>query len=318
VGELQMIDILIPTYNRSNFLKKNILLLDKQISEYELSAYYRILVSDNKSEDDTWEVLNSLKGQLELRLELYRQAENIGLEANAIFLLEKAEEKYVMYLGDDDYIPDGYLKFVISVIEKQNASCVIPGISKLWLDGTTEIARDASFGIKRFEPGFSSVLKVSRFGHQLSGVVTQRYSLYEEYVKEPENRNIYPFIFFVSYCALYGITYYAPKFKVLVTDGNTKDWAYDDSGLLTEVFKNYQIVFPRSVWKRFQCCIAFINYQPWRLRVGFNVLNACKALIHISRSSSVDFPVKLVSPVLSVYFYARKSLAKLRSNLHGR
>ncbi len=287
-----MIDILIPTYNRSKFLKKNILLLDKQIAGSNLCSYVRILVSDNRSEDDTWETLNSLKKKVKSKLEIYRQSENIGLEPNAIFLLEKAEEEYVMYLGDDDYIPEGYLSFVVDIIKSDNAYCVIPGFSAMNPDGVVKPSRSANFDIKRFEPGFSTVCEVSHFGHQLSGLVMRKESLYEEYMKDPKKRNIYPFIFFVSYCAFRGVTYYAPKFQVLVSQGNSKDWNYDASGLLLDIFRNYQIAFPNDNEKLTRACISFVKAQPWRLRVGRNPFNSIKAMAHLIRSSEVGKRIK--------------------------
>lgn len=288
-----MIDILIPTYNRSKFLAKNILLLDKQIVENKLSHYFRILVSDNRSQDDTWETLNSLKGQVESELEIYRQSENVGLEPNAIFLLEKAEEEYVMYLGDDDYIPEGYLSFVVDIIKNENAYCVIPGCSGLYPDGVVIPSRNANFDIKRFEPGFTTVCEISNFGHQLSGLVTRKESLYEEYTKDPKNRNIYPFIFFVSYCVLRGVTYYAPKYQVLVSQGNSKDWNYDASGLLLDVFRNYKIAFSDDKEKLTKACISFVKAQPWRLRINRNPLIQIKAMAYLILSSEVGKPIKI-------------------------
>lgn len=288
-----MIDILMPTYNRSNFLKKNILLLEKQIVENKLSSCFRILVSDNRSEDDTWETLNSLKGEVSTKLEVYRQSENIGLEPNAIFLLEKAEEEYVMYLGDDDYIPEGYLSFVVETIKNENAYCVIPGYSGLYPDGVVKPSRNADFDVKRFEPGFTTVCEVSHFGHQLSGLVTRKESLYEEYIKDSKKRNIYPFIFFVSYCALRGVTYYAPKFQILVSQGNSKDWNYDASGLLLDIFRNYKIAFSDDKEQLARACVSFVKAQPWRLRVGRNPLKSIKAIAHLIQSSEVDKRIKI-------------------------
>lgn len=287
-----MIDILIPTYNRSEFLKKNILILDEQIKKDKLSNYYRILISDNRSEDDTWNILESLKDSVSVDVKIYRQEKNIGLEPNAVFLLKESSSDYVMYLGDDDYLPEGYLTFVVDSIKSKNVFCIIPGFSALFPNGDVNPSRNATFDIKEYAPGFESVCEVSNFGHQLSGLVMLRKSLYEEYVKNEKYRNIYPFIFFVSYCVLRGKSIYAPKYQVLVSQGNSKDWKYDNSGLLIDIFKNYKIAFPSDNNNSTQASLSFIKAQPWRLRVGYNPLNALKSFFHLVKSDEVDKEIK--------------------------
>lgn len=308
-----MIDILIPTYNRAEFLKKNILILDRQIKERNLGNYYKILVSDNNSEDNTWDVIGELKNEVQVELEIFRQEKNIGLEPNAVFLLGKSHAEYVMYLGDDDYLPDGYLDFVVKIIQEENAECVIPGFSGLYSDGSVKPARYSDFEIKRYESGFDTVCEISNFGHQLSGLVTRRRSLYEEYTKEENYRNIYPFIFFVTYCMLNGVTYYAPKYQVLVSQNNSKDWRYDASGLLLDIFRNYKIAFPNDRDKLVKACLSFAKIQSWRLRVGYNPINAFRSFFHLVKSKEVDSRIKMALIWLYPFLYG-KGLVKIIKN----
>ncbi|PFG51200.1 glycosyl transferase family 2 [Marinobacter sp. LV10R520-4] len=293
MGAWTVIDILIPTYNRSGFLKKNILLLNNQIVQNNLIGRFKILVSDNCSDDDTWIVLNELKNKIDVDIQLYRQEINVGLEPNAIYLLGKSESDYVMYLGDDDYIPDGYLAFVVEVISTENAFCVIPGFSGLYPDGTIVRSRYAEFEVKKYNPGFETVCELSNFGHQLSGLVLRSESLYKEYLKNEKYRNIYPFIFFVTHCITTGVSFYAPKYQVLVSQGNSKDWNYDASGLLIDIFRNYKIAFPQDRDKKVRASLSFVKIQSWRLRIGKNPFNAFKAFIHLLASKEVDSRVKI-------------------------
>lgn len=287
------IDILIPTYNRADFLLKNLLLLNEQIVENRLLDYFRLIISDNCSADNTLEILGELSKSLPAELAYYTQENNIGLEKNAIFLLSKSSAEYVMYLGDDDYLPDGYLQFLVDSIGAGRISCIIPGFSILYKDGLVTPSRNANFDIKQFEPGFETVCEISHFGHQLSGLVTKRAGLYQAYTKASEYRNIYPFIFFVTFCMMRGATLYAPKFQVLVSQGNSKDWQYDASGLLIDIFKNYKIAFGEDESKAAQACLSFARKQYWRLRVGRNPVNAAKALTHLLSSREVDTRVKV-------------------------
>ncbi len=308
-----MIDILIPTYNRAEFLKKNILMLNRQINERNLGNYYKIIISDNNSKDNTWDVIGELKNEVQVEIEKFRQVENIGLEPNAVFLLEKSRAEYVMYLGDDDYLPDGYLEFVVKIIQEENAECVIPGFSELYSDGSIKPARYSDFEIRRYEPGFDTVCKISNFGHQLSGLVTRRESLFEEYTKEEKYRNIYPFVFFVTYCMLQGVTYFVPKYQVLVSQNNSKDWKYDASGLLLDIFRNYKIAFSNDRDKLAEACLSFARIQSWRLRVSYNPINAFRSFFHLIESKEVDNRIKVALIWLYLVLYCKGVIITIKN-----
>lgn len=307
-----MIDILIPTFNRAEFLKKNILDLNHKIINSNIQVQFRILVSDNCSTDNTADTLSEIEGAVTVPLIRFRQEENIGLEPNALFLLEKATSEYVMYLGDDDYLPDGYLEFVFDKTKNEGVSCVIPGFSGLFPGDIIQPARNALFKKKKYPPGFLTVCKLSNFGHQLSGLVTKRDGLYSAYMEKKENRNIYPFVFFVSYSMLRDETYYAPMYQVLVSQGNSKDWRYDNSGLLVEIFKNYKTLYPSEPFKEAWAGLSFAGIQSWRLRVGKNPLNTLKAFKHLIASNEVSPLIKISLPFLYPYCYLERSFFFLK------
>jgi glycosyltransferase involved in cell wall biosynthesis len=302
-----MIEILIPTFNRAEFLKKNILDLNGKIINSNLQDQFRILVSNNCSTDNTAETLFEIEKDVAVPIITFHQKKNIGLEPNALFLLEKATADYVMYLGDDDYIPKGYLEFIDDKTKSEGVDCIIPGFSALYPGNIIKQYRNATFNKKKYPPGFATLCKLSNFGHQLSGLVTKRKDLYRKYMEKNENRNIYPFVFFVSCCMLRGETYYAPMYQVLVSQGNTKDWCYDDSGLLIDIFKNYKILFPSEPFKEAWACLSFARIQSWRLRVGKNPLSALKAFKHLIKSVEVSPLIKMSLPFIYSYCYVEKS-----------
>jgi abequosyltransferase len=303
-----MIDILIPTYNRQKDLIKNIKHLNRIIDKDQLTDHFRILVSDNCSEDDTWIELEVVRPQIQVEIHLFRQNQNIGLEKNAVFLLQQAASEFVMYIGDDDYLPDNYLKYVFDIVGKDNeVSAIIPGINAFFADGTIKAGRVESFDFKKYPAGFWTALRIAYLGHQLSGILLKRSYLVSNYLTEYKDRNIYPFIYFLSYNALRGSVYYAPVFKVLVTESNTKDWGYDDSGLLTEIFKNFNILYPKSPVKRVLLCCSVLKKQGgWRLRVGKQPLLAIKAMVHIWADRQTDLLTKASIFFFVPYLYARK------------
>ena len=302
-----MIDILIPTYNREEDLIKNIRYIDEMVVRENVEKYFRLLISDNFSQDDTWESLKIVKQELHIELKLFRQSENIGLEKNAVFLLEEATADYIMYVGDDDFLPDGYLAYVVKIIGiDKNITAVIPGILASWADGTTMLIRPEKFDEKIYSPGFRSVLKLSVFGHQLSGLILKRESLIQNYLRNEHLRNIYLFIYFLSYNNLRGNSYYLPRFKVMVSQGNVKDWKYDDSGLLTEVFKNYKILYPNSAIKRYLLSIQIMLKQSSRLGFNKNFSAAFRSMFHLLRNKEIELPIKIslffIYPYLSLRY----------------
>lgn len=307
------LDILLPTYNRVEDLIKNIKILDEQINRLDTKKV-RVLVSNNASKDNTFNALEKLKeNTLSFELEIYHQDENIGLEPNAIFLLEKSTADFVMYLGDDDFLPNGYLDFVFEKFDEDDSiGCIIPGFSALYKSGVVKVSRSADFDVKRYEQGFWSLLKISHYGHQLSGLVTRREGLLEDYFSFENCRNIYPFIFFTSRSVKNYSSYYAPKFQVLVSQDNGKDWKYDDSGLLIEVFKNYKLLYPNETFKRLCLELMFSFRQSWRLRVGKNIKNAIGAFLHLIRSEDIDVSYKIVLPVLYPFCYMVKILSRVK------
>lgn len=306
------IDILIPTFNRKAFLLKNLRLLNEQIAKFSLEDKIRILISDNASSDGTYEsVIDFSKENPSLNIEVFKNNSNIGLEKNAVSLLQKATSEYVMYLGDDDYLPHKYLKEVIGIINQKDVACIIPGINALFPNGEIKKSRFASFKEKEYNKGFLSLLKVSHFGHQLSGLTFLREGVYESYIKKPEFRNIYPFIYFVGFNTLRGNTIYVPKFKVLVSVGNKKDWNYDDSGLLSNIVKNYSLLFGKRSVKKCLGEISFITKQSWRLRIAKNPKFAFKSFVHLIKSKEIHLLTKFILPFIYLYFYFKKTILKI-------
>lgn len=238
-----LIDILIPTFNRSRDLLSNLRLLTQQIRSAHLQAAVRILVSDNCSSDDTQEQVAKFLATDEatgVEILYSRNPRNIGLESNVVKLLELATSDFVLWTGDDDYLADGYLEFLVNTIkERPLLGCVIPGLDSLHPDGTVRKGRIEDFEVQPIERGFGGVLKFSHLGHQMSGLLVRRTGLLEEYLAKAAYRNPYLFIFFVASRMLQYESFYAPKFSTRVTTFNAKDWGYNSVGLLDEVFKNY-------------------------------------------------------------------------------
>jgi len=303
------IQILIPTFNRTSDLIKNLKLLDGLISNEKNINVFEILVSENRATYESQKEITLAIEKLSVNVKLYKHDENIGGERNCIFLLKQATADFIMFVGDDDFLPANYLTYIFNtILNDKNSTAIIPGFSALYADGRIEPARYADFDEKKYPSNLTTILSISNFGHQLSGIVFKREKLFENYTKYESNRNLYPFIFFLAYNIKRGHSYYAPKYQVLVSQGNSKDWNYDASGLLTDILRNYSILFPNSPIKRWLCGVSFISKQSWRLRAGKDLRAAWAAFSHLARSEHVDLMMKLSLPFLYGYSYARSTL----------
>lgn len=107
--------IMIPTYNRSNFLKMAMksVLQQKGVS-------FELLVSDNHSPSDTEKMVKSFKDK---RIRYIKNKKNLGYELNAVQCFRKAKGKYIFLLSDDDFILDEHtLRDILSVMSKNKVA----------------------------------------------------------------------------------------------------------------------------------------------------------------------------------------------------
>lgn len=237
------LDILIPTYNRVDDLMYNLNLIQSELEQHQLFAEIRVIISDNCSPDNTEKAMQAFAAikHSAFQVDYYRTAKNIGLEKNAVHVLAKATSDFILFLGDDDYLDKGYLLYCLQQIQHDaNLGCIITGIVQI--DNELNIIghpRPTDFEEKKRKAGYGSMLEFSHLGHQLSGLLLKRANLLQDYLATKQNRNIYLFIYFVcNRIEKYNVIY-VPKFKTQVKILNSKDWDYNQLGLLDEVFKSY-------------------------------------------------------------------------------
>lgn len=109
-----LLSICIPTYNRAKFLNDNLKALHNQIQGKELPI--EIVVSDNCSTDDTEIVVVNFISR-GLNIHYIKNSVNLGMDANFAQCYRVAKGKYVFAQGDDDYLIDGMLQKLLSVLE---------------------------------------------------------------------------------------------------------------------------------------------------------------------------------------------------------
>ncbi|WP_020614551.1 glycosyltransferase family 2 protein [Sediminispirochaeta bajacaliforniensis] len=273
---MDLLQILIPTYNRIDFLAKNINLLDTYICELGLLNKVSILISDNASQDGTIEKVKSLQSEKTSSISVLSNNENVGLEKNAVKVLENATAEYVMYLGDDDFISKEYLENVAKIIEKRDVKCIIPSYVNIDIYGNQiNGGRDRNTESQLIGKGYLSASKAFIKGHQLSGIVFLREGTLSAYL-EASCRNIYLFMFFVGYNIIRGDAFHLTSYPVRVSQPGQakKDWNYGKDGLFNEKFKNSTALFKKHIYYRFIAEKSLIRQNnSRRIRKTFEVDN---------------------------------------------
>lgn len=306
---MKKLSILIPTYNRKCYLLHGLQTVATQIRSLSEPEEVSVIVSDNASDDGTWEALAEFAElHADLDICLRRQTTNVGLESNAVALLESASAEWALYCGDDDLLPEGYLARILELAKDDANACVIPGITAVDGKGFSQPSRgDVNNGPQEiaYHPSWRSSGVLAAYGHQLSGLAFRREGTLAAYLDQEELRNIYPFVFFVGFNALRGVSWFVPRFQVLVLEGQKKDWSYDSSGLLREILANFQALYPQSSWPRAFAEISLIARQGWRLIGAADTRRAFAGFKDLFVSDRITVQTRLLLPCLYAWQWMR-------------
>ena len=109
-----LLSICIPTWNRCTFLKESLNRLLKECSKINQSEV-EILISDNCSSDDTEKVVNNFVCE-GFPIIYNRNSENLGAAYNFLICMKQARGKYIILLGDDDFLCDNALSYILNLI----------------------------------------------------------------------------------------------------------------------------------------------------------------------------------------------------------
>lgn len=116
-----LLSICIPTYNRSKALDGNLKALSLQIIGKNLPL--ELIVSDNCSTDETALVVDKyLKSGLSINY--IKNSVNLGMDGNFAQCYRKANGKYVLVLGDDDFLIVGKLEKILDYLKDSDYGLV--------------------------------------------------------------------------------------------------------------------------------------------------------------------------------------------------
>jgi len=111
-----MLTIAIPTYNRADKVKRLLSVIREEVFSSRLQDRVAVIVSNNASTDKTHSVLSQFLN-CGLKLEYYRQPDNLGFDRNLRFLYMQATTKYVWFMADDDLPLQGAVAKIVSALE---------------------------------------------------------------------------------------------------------------------------------------------------------------------------------------------------------
>lgn len=117
--------IVIPTYNRAEILKENLLYMMDDIKEYNIPVY----ISDDSSNNDTKIVISELKNDYEY-IYYYKNEPSLGHDKNCFKTLGLASEKYIWYLGDSVYVHKGEISNIMASLVHECDLFVVNTTSK--------------------------------------------------------------------------------------------------------------------------------------------------------------------------------------------
>jgi glycosyltransferase involved in cell wall biosynthesis len=124
-----VLTLAIPTYNRALILDQALKIIEPQLKN--AGHQVEFIISDNASSDDTPEIVNKyINCGMDIRY--IRNQENLGPGFNIIQCMKEAKGKYVWVLGDDDYLADNALNYILKILcaEKEYGFIFCSPVSK--------------------------------------------------------------------------------------------------------------------------------------------------------------------------------------------
>lgn len=127
----KLVSILIPVYNRENLIEETV-----QSALNQTYKNIEIIVVDNQSTDNTWEILQKLASQYE-RIKIFQNETNIGPVRNWKRCIDEANGEYGKILWSDDLIAPEFLDKTVPYLVNNDVGFVFTG-TEIFIDGTNK------------------------------------------------------------------------------------------------------------------------------------------------------------------------------------
>ncbi len=119
--EYKLVSILIPVYNREHLIEETV-----QSALNQTYKNIEIIIVDNKSTDETWNVLSKLSKQDD-RIKIFQNETNIGPVRNWKRCVDEASGEYAKILFSDDLMDTTFLESTINYLKDDSIGFVFTG-----------------------------------------------------------------------------------------------------------------------------------------------------------------------------------------------
>lgn len=168
----KVITIGIPTYNRAAYLDRCLGEVLKQAEEF--SDLINIQISDNASTDDTKLVVGKYQAS-GYEIDYVRHDENVGMDRNFYSLYQRCSTKYMWMLSDDDFLMQGGLKKIMTLLSSND--CGVVYLNNVWFNEETEIldvVHDDNLKFTRYGNPLDFVNRVNYWFTFISGNIVNK------------------------------------------------------------------------------------------------------------------------------------------------
>ena len=117
------ISVIIPCYNVEKYVEKSIASIMNQTYEN-----IEVIVIDDKSTDNTYDILKQLEKKYLGKMILLQNEENRGLAYTRNFGVLKATGDYIGFIDSDDYVDKNYYDILVNKLVSEDADLVVNDI----------------------------------------------------------------------------------------------------------------------------------------------------------------------------------------------
>ncbi len=130
--QASLVSVGVPTFNRAPQLQRAVeSLLAQDYPEIE------VIISDNASSDETQRICEDFSSR-DSRVRYFRHPENRGPNANFLNVRKQAQGEFFMWLGDDDWLDQSYIRRCVQVLLEQPDYALVCGKARYFREGKFE------------------------------------------------------------------------------------------------------------------------------------------------------------------------------------
>lgn len=236
---MKKISILIPTYNRTQPLLKNLNVLEKIFSDLNVINDIPVLISDDGSKESHVNAINKFIKSSSLDSTLYTHEKNLGIEENELFLVNQVNTEYAMLVGEDDYINISLFERILYYLdncEKLNVGAII--CNYYGIDYLGNKIRRPMF--KENDDIIFDELAIKEIyrANQMTGLVFKIEDTITSYRKNCPH-TVYPQLYFIGHSAIKGKIVFISNNPVANTVLKRKQFNYQKDNFTNEILSIY-------------------------------------------------------------------------------